>query len=112
MDDRRTSFRVCCVKRPKQALEAPAFLFTDELNLRRIRGLKDWCILLLCAAVSGLCAEFSPVQLANPLQGTDSHHGYSHGNEYPAVALPFPMNTWLTRVAGCLPGRARVIATA
>ncbi len=28
------------------------------------------------------------------MQGTDSHRGYSHGNEYPAIALPFPMNTW------------------
>ncbi len=34
------------------------------------------------------------VGLANPLQGTDSVPGYSHGNEYPAIALPFPMNTW------------------
>ena len=27
--------------------------------------------------------------LANPLQGTDSTGGFSHGNEYPAIALPF-----------------------
>jgi predicted alpha-1,2-mannosidase len=39
-------------------------------------------------------ADATPVMLANPLQGTDSTSGYSHGNEYPAVALPFPMNTW------------------
>ena len=39
-------------------------------------------------------AGFSPVHLADPLQGTDSHRGFSHGNEYPAIALPFPMNTW------------------
>lgn len=32
--------------------------------------------------------------LADPLQGTDSSFPYSHGNEYPAIALPFPMNTW------------------
>jgi len=32
--------------------------------------------------------------LANPLQGTDSRDGFSHGNTYPAIALPFPMNTW------------------
>lgn len=30
----------------------------------------------------------------NPLQGTDSEGSFSHGNEYPAIALPFPMNTW------------------
>jgi predicted alpha-1,2-mannosidase len=59
-----------------------------------MESLRAYCILLLCAAFSSVGAEFSPVQLANPLQGTDSHHSYSHGNEYPAIALPFPMNTW------------------
>ena len=41
-----------------------------------------------------LAAPLSPVEMANPLQGTDSEHDFSHGNEYPAIALPFPMNTW------------------
>jgi predicted alpha-1,2-mannosidase len=36
----------------------------------------------------------APVTLANPLQGTDSTHSYSHGNTYPAIAVPFPMNAW------------------
>jgi len=39
-------------------------------------------------------AEVGQVSLANPLQGTDSTGGFSHGNEYPAIALPFPMNVW------------------
>jgi len=39
-------------------------------------------------------AATSPVRLINPLMGTDSTGGFSHGNEYPAIALPFPMNTW------------------
>lgn len=51
---------------------------------------------------SGLAAETaaaaagksSLVALVNPLMGTDSAHSFSHGNEYPAIALPFPMNTW------------------
>lgn len=34
------------------------------------------------------------VSLANPLQGTDSTGGFSHGNTFPAIALPFPMNVW------------------
>lgn len=59
-----------------------------------MNDVKACCILLLSAAFTSVSAEFSPVHLANPLQGTDSHHGYSHGNEYPAIALPFPMNTW------------------
>lgn len=32
--------------------------------------------------------------LANPLQGTDSRDGFSHGNTYPEIALPFPENSW------------------
>ena len=40
----------------------------------------------------GLLAE--RVELANPLQGTDSTRDFSHGNEYPAIAMPFPMNVW------------------
>src|ERR1035437_1558612 len=39
-------------------------------------------------------AETSLVALVNPLQGTDSSREFSHGNEYPAIALPFPMNVW------------------
>ena len=52
---------------------------------------------LLLSSVNLIAAEpgdESPVMLANPMQGTDSTFGFSHGNEYPAIALPFPMNTW------------------
>ena len=45
-----------------------------------------------CFAAGG--TEPSLVTLANPLQGTDSQFSFSHGNLYPAIALPFPMNTW------------------
>src|SRR5690349_12265422 len=45
-----------------------------------------------CASAVG--AETSLVTLANPLQGTDDPVNFSHGNEYPAIALPFPMNVW------------------
>lgn len=51
------------------------------------------CVLTL-AAVS-CAADDSPLfYLANPMQGTDSHFSFSHGNQYPAIALPFPMNVW------------------
>jgi predicted alpha-1,2-mannosidase len=54
--------------------------------------------LLLWLSILGLTtagiAATPPVKLANPMQGTDSTSAYSHGNEYPAIALPFPMNTW------------------
>ncbi len=46
-------------------------------------------------AVAGIRAErIQLVDLANPLQGTDSRDGFSHGNTYPEIALPFPENTW------------------
>ena len=41
-----------------------------------------------------VAADFNPVALVNPLMGTDSARSFSHGNQYPAIALPFPMNTW------------------
>ncbi|MGC3959932.1 MAG: GH92 family glycosyl hydrolase [Verrucomicrobiota bacterium] len=52
--------------------------------------------LMLLVGVSGLHAAITPepVSLANPLQGTDSVGGFSHGNTFPAIALPFPMNVW------------------
>ncbi|MDR1012124.1 MAG: GH92 family glycosyl hydrolase [Opitutaceae bacterium] len=51
-------------------------------------------ILLSAACAAGCAAEPSLVSLVNPLQGTDSKRDFSHGNEYPAICLPFPMNTW------------------
>jgi len=36
----------------------------------------------------------APADLVNPLMGTDSEYLLSHGNTYPAVALPFGMNFW------------------
>ncbi len=35
-----------------------------------------------------------PADLVNTLMGTDSEYLLSHGNTYPAVALPFGMNFW------------------
>ncbi len=44
--------------------------------------------------ISASAAETGLVHLANPLQGTDSVGDFSHGNTFPAIALPFPMNVW------------------
>jgi predicted alpha-1,2-mannosidase len=44
--------------------------------------------------IAAPAAEPALVDLANPLQGTDSTGGFSHGNTFPAIALPFPMNVW------------------
>ncbi len=51
-------------------------------------------LLIACLAMSAAGAETPLVALANPLQGTDNPDGFSHGNSYPAIALPFPMNVW------------------
>lgn len=34
------------------------------------------------------------IKYVNTLQGTNSNPGYSYGNVYPAIALPFGMNFW------------------
>ena len=44
--------------------------------------------------LSAAAAQPSLVELVNPLQGTDHPDNFSHGNAYPAIALPFPMNAW------------------
>jgi putative alpha-1,2-mannosidase len=47
-----------------------------------------------CAPTAQTEANAPLYTLANPMQGTDSQRSFSHGNEYPAIALPFPMNIW------------------
>ncbi len=37
---------------------------------------------------------FEPAEYVNPLMGTQSKYSLSTGNTYPAVALPWGMNTW------------------
>jgi putative alpha-1,2-mannosidase len=36
-----------------------------------------------------------PVELVNPLMGSDSEFSLSNGNTYPAIALTFVMNLWV-----------------
>jgi predicted alpha-1,2-mannosidase len=48
--------------------------------------------ILLLAPLSS--AQEALVDYPNPLQGTDSVREFSHGNLYPAIATPFPMNVW------------------
>jgi predicted alpha-1,2-mannosidase len=55
---------------------------------------KSPALILVAACVAGSSLAADLVSLANPLQGTDSTHGFSHGNTFPAIALPFPMNVW------------------
>ncbi|QTE36399.1 GH92 family glycosyl hydrolase [Mucilaginibacter gossypii] len=48
----------------------------------------------LPAALSAQEKVSSPVDLINPLMGTQSKPSLSNGNTYPAVALPWGMNFW------------------
>ena len=59
--------------------------------MKTFKRLWTLCWLASTAAMAG---ENAPVMLVNPLMGTDSTGDFSHGNQYPAIALPFPMNTW------------------
>jgi predicted alpha-1,2-mannosidase len=59
-----------------------------------MKRLSSVLLLSVLAASSAVAETPSPVHLANPLQGTDSTGGFSHGNTFPAIALPFPMNVW------------------
>jgi predicted alpha-1,2-mannosidase len=47
-----------------------------------------------CTQIKEMRADFSPVDLVNPLMGTDSEYRLSNGNTYPAIALPWGMNFW------------------
>ena len=70
------------------------------------RGLADWVfaymkalsVLIAFSSVLAsvvVCAGATPPGgLADPLQGMDSTVGFSHGNTFPAISLPFPINVW------------------
>ena len=52
------------------------------------------CFTSSIRAVGEASVSENLADLVVPLQGTDSTRDFSHGNTYPAVALPFPMNVW------------------
>lgn len=49
------------------------------------------CLLLVSC---GHKSQVSLVSLVNPLMGTESTFEFSHGNTYPAVAVPWGVNFW------------------
>src|ERR1700744_256905 len=53
-------------------------------------------LLSLLRAESQLVTRISdPAAWVNPLMGTDSKYSLSNGNTYPAIGLPWGMNTWM-----------------
>ncbi len=55
-------------------------------------------LLMACIGVQGIglaAAKGDPVDLVNPLMGTQSSFALSTGNTYPAIAMPWGMNYWV-----------------
>lgn len=52
------------------------------------------CIVLLLVCTQWAAQSQNWVDLINPLMGTGSTYEFSHGNTYPAVAVPWGMNFW------------------
>jgi predicted alpha-1,2-mannosidase len=44
--------------------------------------------------IISMSQSFDPVEWVNPLMGTDSKVSLSNGNTYPAICVPWGMNTW------------------
>ncbi len=49
---------------------------------------------ICCHLVAQPTAAFHPVDLVNPLMGTQSSYELSNGNTYPCIALPWGMHAW------------------
>ena len=62
--------------------------------MKNLSALFSFSLFGIAMFATALAEGTPPVMLANPLMGTDSVGGFSHGNEFPAIALPFPMNAW------------------
>lgn len=65
-----------------------------------VRGmLRNACVTLLMLVTAGGASfagngDRQPVDYVNTLMGTQSSYELSHGNTYPAIALPWGMNFW------------------
>ena len=64
------------------------------MNIVKYLTASLFCILTGCTIQQKSEEKFDPVELVNPLMGTDSEYRLSTGNTYPAIALPWGMNFW------------------
>ena len=64
------------------------------MNIVKYLTASLFCILTGCTIQQKSEKKFDPVELVNPLMGTDSEYRLSTGNTYPAIALPWGMNFW------------------
>ncbi|MFZ0281278.1 MAG: GH92 family glycosyl hydrolase [Bacteroidales bacterium] len=72
------------------------FFKTNPLRRGNYKAIIILAYILLFSACTQKPQEsgFDPVELVNPLMGTDSEFRLSTGNTYPAIALPWGMNFW------------------
>ena len=69
--------------------------FIHYCHLMLIKAAATSIILISATACMQVKEEHAdPADLVSTLMGTDSEYLLSHGNTYPAVALPFGMNFW------------------
>ena len=59
--------------------------------MKKILGL----IMILTGWVASMGAQVEPVDYVNPLVGSASSFALSTGNTYPAIAMPWGMNSWV-----------------
>ncbi len=66
-------------------------------SLKIFQGRNGYRFIVLAFFITitaGCKKQTPPADLVNPLMGTDSEYLLSHGNTYPAIALPWGMNFW------------------
>lgn len=71
-------------------------MMSNVLN-QMLAMFKCKCLLSLVFLLSGnylLAQETGLLRYVNTLQGTNSNWGYSYGNTYPTIAVPFPVHSW------------------
>lgn len=67
--------------------------------MNSIRTLLNVIVVSILTFLPGCTVPFDreakkPAEMVNPLMGTDSDYRLSHGNTYPAIAMPWGMNFW------------------
>lgn len=81
-----------------KCITAGWWLLAEQKNIRmqlKLSFQKYLTILLVLLVTQAVSAQQQDlVQYVNALQGTNSSPGYSAGNIFPAIALPFGMNFW------------------
>lgn len=83
-------WRLRMSRHPEQTLE---YLNKSFNVYEKLIYLFSLC-LLLASCGHKMQTQPSPASFVNPLMGTSSTFAFSHGNTYPAVAVPWGMNFW------------------